>query len=45
MDKQVQERHIQWKDLGIICMMMKEVLYQEQSKIFLDIFKVAKMKM
>ncbi len=44
-DRQVQEKHIQWKDSDIICMMIKEVLFQEQFRIFLDIFKVVKIKM
>jgi hypothetical protein len=44
MDKLEQEKHLQWKDLSTTCMMKKEVLFQEQFKIFLDIFKVAKIK-
>lgn len=45
MVKQEQAKLIQWKDLDIICMMMKEVLFLELSRIFLDIFNRAKMKM
>jgi hypothetical protein len=45
MDKQALEKLLQWKDLNIICTMMKEALFQELYKIFLDTFKVAKIKM
>jgi hypothetical protein len=45
MDKLEQEKHLPWKDLNTTCMMMKGVLFQEQFKIFLGIFKVAKIKM
>jgi hypothetical protein len=45
MGKLEQEKHSQWKDSNTICTMMKEELFQEQSKIFLDIFKVVKIKM
>jgi hypothetical protein len=44
MDKQEQEKLIQWKDLDIICMTTKEELYQEQYKIYLDIYNLVKIK-
>lgn len=45
MVKQEQEKHLQWKDLSIICMMMKEESFQEQFKIFLDTFKAVRIRM
>lgn len=45
MDKQAQEKHIPWKASDIICMMIKEELFREQYRIFLDIFNHAKIKM
>jgi hypothetical protein len=45
MVKLVQEKPIQCKDSDIICMMIKEVLYQEQFRIYLDTYNLAKIKM
>ena len=45
MDKQEQEKLLQWKDLNIRCTIKNEVLFQEQSKIFLDIYKAVNNKM
>ena len=45
MDKQAQEKHILWKASDIICMTIKEELFQEQYRIFLDIFNHARIKM
>lgn len=45
MDKLVQEKLTPCKVLDTTCMMMKEVLYPEQSKISSDTFNHAKTKM
>lgn len=45
MVKLEQEKHTLWKDLDTICMMIKEVLFLEQFKIYLDIFSLVKIKM
>jgi len=44
MVKLEREKLIQCKDSDIICMMIKEVLYQEQFKIYLDTYNPAKIK-
>jgi hypothetical protein len=45
MVRQAQEKRILWRVLDIICMMMKEALSLEQSRIFSGTFSRAKIKM